>query len=234
MQQNSPFRLRHETTHERIEPKDDPDSASRIFLDRLLRGDTDAGNRLVQDFYPHVYRYLLCLTGNPETAQDLTQETFARAWLGLPTFRGNAPIRSWLYRIAYREFLQFLRARRDQVSLEQIPEPVLMPSVPWTDVAELHALISKLPLQERQMIVLHYLEGYRYEEIAGIVGASVGRVRHRLSEARARLRRSLGESDPGGVNRPFIVALRRWAWLPLGDLADLEAGGPIPGHRLAP
>lgn len=177
--------------------------------------------------YPHVYRYLLCLTGNSDTAADLTQETFAQAWKNRESFEGRSALSHWLYRIAHREFLQALRRRRHQISLEQLGEQVdaqqSARTAAWTDAAELRTLIGKLPVQEREVIILHYFEGYGYAEIAGIVGGTVGRVRHRLSEARVRLRQAMGEGDMSYLNRPLLTALRSWAWLPLEELADLEA-----------
>jgi len=192
----------------------------------------EASLELVRQLHPHIYCYLLYLTGNPDTAEDLTQETFLHAWRSLPTFEGRAPLQHWLVRIAHREFLQSLRRRRSHVSLDQIqPPPASQPPIAWTDAAELRTLIGNLPVQEREVIVLHYFEGYPYEEISRMVGAPVGRIRHRLSEARARLRQEIGDGDLSYLNRPLITALRRWAWLPLEDLADLEAGLPHDGQE---
>src|ERR1041384_2491697 len=83
--------------------------AARLLLERIQAGDLDAGHQFVRDYYPGVYRYLLYLTGSPEAAEDLAQETFLQAWRGLGTFDGRATLRTWLHRIAHREFLQALR-----------------------------------------------------------------------------------------------------------------------------
>src|SRR5207302_6711556 len=93
------------------------------LVEQLRHGDADAGHRLVRDYYPGVYRYLLYLTGRADTAEDLTQETFLQAWRSLDTFIEGAPLRPWLHRIAHREFLQALRAQRPEAPLEAIPEP---------------------------------------------------------------------------------------------------------------
>jgi predicted DNA-binding protein (UPF0251 family) len=88
--------------------------------------------------------------------------------------------------------------------------------------AELCAIIGKLPVEEREMVMLHYLEGYPYEEIAQILGIPVGRVRHRLSEARARRQQALGEGDFIHLNERGTT-MRQWAWLPLEQRYALDA-----------
>src|SRR5579871_2617213 len=123
MRQEQCSSLSCELAPERNERRRAQESSADLCLDQLRRGDIGASHRLVQQLYPHVYRYLLYLIGNPETASDLTQETFVHAWRGLDTFEGRVPLLHWLYRIAYREFLQELRRCRSDVSLDRISEP---------------------------------------------------------------------------------------------------------------
>src|SRR5947209_5792076 len=91
------------------------------LVQQLREGDAEAGRQLVRDYYPGVYRYLLYLTGRREAAEDLTQETFLQAWRRLETFDGRGALRPWLHRIAHREFLQAVRSRHVEVSLEEVP-----------------------------------------------------------------------------------------------------------------
>jgi RNA polymerase sigma-70 factor (ECF subfamily) len=197
-----------------------------MLLARLRAGDSEAGHRFVQDYYPGVYRYLLYLTGSPETAEDLTQETFLQAWLRLDTFEGRAALRTWLHRIAHREFLQALRSRRVLVPLEtvcEIPEPS---TIGMTETIELRAILSKLPAEEREIVVLHYLEGYQHEEIPHLLGIPLRRVRQRLSEARGRLQQEMAEGDLLYLNEPSrpgarIAGGRQWGWLPLEEMYAL-------------
>jgi RNA polymerase sigma-70 factor (ECF subfamily) len=172
-------------------------SADARLVERLRQGDAEAGRRFVREFYPGVYRYLLYLTGRPEAADDLTQETFVQAWRYLDTLDERAMLRPWLHRIAHREFLQALRSQHPHACLEELPELAEPRAAAQTSAVELREVITRLPLEEREVVVLHYLEGYQYEEIAQILGAPVGRVRQRLVEARARLRRELSDAAPG-------------------------------------
>jgi RNA polymerase sigma-70 factor (ECF subfamily) len=183
-------------------------SADARLVEQIRRGDAEAGRRFVRLYYPGVYRYLLARTGRPETAADLTQETFVQAWRSLDTFDDRMPLRPWLLRIAHRELLQALRSQRPAThdfaggtqSLEAIAELPDPGAAGWTEAVELREVLRALPAEERELVVLHYLEGYRCEEIAQILGIPLGRVRHRLVDARARLRRELGEE--GTERRP--------------------------------
>jgi RNA polymerase sigma-70 factor (ECF subfamily) len=219
----------------------DPIAAATInledgrLIEQLRQGDAEAGRQFVREYYPGVYRYLLYLTGQPQAAEDLTQETFVQAWRGLDGFEGRAPLRLWLHRIAHREFLQALRSRRPASSLEELAELPTSHGAEWAEQVELRDALRRLPVEERQIVVLHYLQGYTCQEIAPIVRAAVGTVKHRLLVARERLRRELGEGDLTYLNSTPEVALRHWAWLPLEALSALEArlahrsAGLLPG-----
>jgi RNA polymerase sigma-70 factor, ECF subfamily len=193
------------------------------LLDQVRRNDPDAGWQLTREYYAPIYRYLLMLTGRPDLAEDLTQETFLQAWRRLDTFEGRSPLRPWLHRIAHREFLQYLRRRRDESSLEETGELPAPMAESWRAEIDLRATLRGLPLEEREMVVLHYLEGYSVAETAQILGLSVSRVKFRLLDARARLRASMGEDDLSYLNETPTAAVRRWTWLPLEELTTLEA-----------
>jgi RNA polymerase sigma-70 factor, ECF subfamily len=228
-------------------------SADGLLLERIRAGDLDAGHQFVHDHYPGVYRYLLYLTGSPDAAEDLTQETFLQAWCRLDTFEGRAALQTWLHRIAHREFLQARRSRRlapdyvpqvgeqGVVSLEAVGEVLEPRATGLAETVELRVIMAKLPTEGRETMVLHYLEGYQHEEIAHILGIPLRRVRQRLSEARARLQQELAEGDLLYLNEPSIP-MRQWAWLPLdqmfflatrltrGGAADRKA--PAPGATM--
>src|SRR5207249_11013799 len=93
----------------------------------------------------------------------------------------------------------------------------------WAEAVELREVIRKLPREEGEVVLLHYLEGYSSSEIARIVGVPAGTVRYRLSMARAHLQRELGEGDLTYLNQASEALLRRWSWLPLEALIALEA-----------
>jgi RNA polymerase sigma-70 factor, ECF subfamily len=195
--------------------------AEALLLEQLRRGDAEAGRRFVREQYPGVYRYLLHLTGRPDVAADLTQETFLQAWRYLDRFEPRAPLRAWLHRIAHREFLQALRADRPLVPIGDVPEAIEAHAAESREAVELRQVIAKLSVEEREAVVLHYLEGYSCAEIARIVRAPVSTIKYRLSTARSHLQRELGEGDLTYLNG-HNSTLNPWAWLPLGEWVALE------------
>jgi RNA polymerase sigma-70 factor, ECF subfamily len=197
-------------------------SADARLVEQLRRGDAEASHRFFGEYYPRIYRYLLWLAQRPELAEDLTQETFLRAWRHLGSFEDQGSLRAWLYRIAHREFLRSLRSQRAQVSLEEVPEIAAPGTAELAEATELREVIRKLPPAVGKVVILHYLQGYSCEEIAQIVGAPVTTIKYRLSAARAHLQRELGEGDLAYLNEPGVL-MRRWAWLPLDQMSALEA-----------
>src|SRR5438309_4398035 len=127
-------------------------SADMLLLEQIRSGDAEAGHCFIRDYYPGVYRYLLDLTGRPEMAEDLTQETFLQAWRRLETFEGRSALKPWLHRIAHREFLQALRSQRPQTCLEEIGEIAAPGAAAWTEGVELRVLIARLPVEARELV----------------------------------------------------------------------------------
>jgi RNA polymerase sigma-70 factor, ECF subfamily len=192
------------------------------LVEQVRAGDEEAGQQFVREHYAAIYRYLLSLTRQAERAADLTQETFLRGWRHLGAYQGRGSLRSWLYQIAYREFLQAVRRQREQVGWEDVAEPAAPDGVDWTEALGLRDAVDRLPLEERELVLLHYLEGYTSAEIARIVEIPAGTVRYRLAHAREGLRAALSGDDLLYLNEP-LVPMRQWAWLPLDQMRALEA-----------
>ena len=188
-------------------------SAEEQFLERLRRGEAAAFNRLVEERHGDVYALLYRLTEDPEEARDLTQETFLQAFRHLANFRGDADLRTWLYRIAVNQarnrWRWWKRRRRDRtVSLdapvsEEIDAPLsaglagdegLDPerqALMREREQALHAALKSLSRPYREVIVLRDIEGLSYEEVAATLDLNVGTVKSRLNRGRTELRRRL-------------------------------------------
>jgi RNA polymerase sigma-70 factor (ECF subfamily) len=186
------------------------DEGSELTDERLVLlskdGDLDAFNRLVDRFQGTVYSLCLRLLGNPQAAEDATQEAFLSAFRSISRFEGGN-FRSWLLRIAANESKDELRrrSRRDRAgSLDQmfgtLEAPIEVPDpAPGADIeverkelgATLQRALDRLPFDQRQAVVLLDVHGYRYEEIATMTGSSLGTVKSRIHRARERLRRDL-------------------------------------------
>jgi RNA polymerase sigma-70 factor, ECF subfamily len=170
-----------------------------------------AADRLIFDreivrFRPALYRAALQMTGNPCDAEDLVQETMARAYMGLQTFTPGSNAGAWLRRIMANTFVSACRKRRREVA--QVLRPELDASPPACDEsastqsAEQEVLaqfghsesgkaVKELPECYRAVVYLADAEDYRLAEIAELTGVPIGTVMSRLYRGRARLRRRL-------------------------------------------
>lgn len=172
-------------------------SSERQLLRRIGEGSREACEELVSLNYKPVFAFLCHLSGNTCLAEDLTQETFAAAWLNIETFRGKSSLRTWLHRIAYNKFLDSCRTRDRN---EALPRKLAGVVEARNDAGPLDGLlvneqsrrlreaIDTLAPAERAAIVLHYLQEQSYREMADILNEPVGTVKWRTSHALDSLR----------------------------------------------
>ena len=187
--------------------------AEAQFIERLKRGDAAAFETLVNERSGEIYGLLYRLTENVEEARDLTQETFLRAFQSIGHFRGDADLRTWIYRIAINQarnrWRWWRRRRRDATVSLDAPEigggrlglVATLKSTTARDPEEdtlanerdraLKKALSTLKRVYREAVVLRDIEGFAYEEIATALDISVGTVKSRLARGRQELRRKL-------------------------------------------
>lgn len=141
-----------------------------------------AFNLLVRQFQRRLYAFIRRMVTDHDEAADVLQETFIKAWNGLPSFRGDAQLYSWLYRIAHNEALNHIRKkqRRQYVSSDTVVERLsstLDSSEHFSgDLIQkkLQLAIEELPPKQRAVFHMKYFEELKYEEISSITGTSVG------------------------------------------------------------
>lgn len=182
------------------------------LAERARDGDLDAFNALVDLHQRAVYNLCLRMLGNPQAAEDATQEAFVSAYRALRSFRGTQ-FRPWLMRIAANACTDEMRrrGRRPSVSLEAPPpgseEPMDPPDAAPGPEAEalrgeqrraIQAALLTLPRDQRLAVVLCDVQGYAYEEIAAVMSTSVGTVKSRIARGREKLRRVLGKLEQSG------------------------------------
>ncbi|MDA1001371.1 MAG: sigma-70 family RNA polymerase sigma factor [bacterium] len=178
----------------------------RGFLERLRAGDEAAFEELIQIHQGPLYGFLLRMTGEPDDALDLVQETFIRALRSLSTFRGESTLKTWLHRIAMNLFLnEKRRPQRETVTPEELEsqEPGfwdrLTGHVPEPDevvesrqeMARLEKAILKLPEEYRSVLLLRDREGHTAQEVAELLEISVAAVKSRLHRARMFVRQEM-------------------------------------------
>lgn len=156
-----------------------------------------AAERALYDAHvDRIYRLMFRMAGEPELAEDFTQETFIRAFSRLDQYRGDSALGTWLHAIAVSVALNGLRkVKRIRVRTEPIedsPRLAVQPRGFTADLkAKLHAAVDALSEKLRPVFVMHDVEGYTHEEIAGVLGIPVGTSKARLFDARAKLRLAL-------------------------------------------
>jgi RNA polymerase sigma-70 factor (ECF subfamily) len=171
------------------------DDLTRLFL-AARDGDRTALFHAVRESQADVWRLAAHLVGR-EDADDVTQDTFVRAWRALPAFRGDSSARTWLLAIARRACADAVRGRvRRRRLAERAAAALPGPSV--SDPAgahDVHALIAGLDRDQRDAFVLTQVVGCSYTEAASICGVPVGTIRSRVARARERLLAQLREAD---------------------------------------
>ncbi len=157
--------------------------------------DPDDLSRLVTDYGEAIYRVALSVVRDRATAEDVAQETLVKAWVALPTFRGDASLKSWVLRIAHNTAISCVRARRAVVM-----DPFTMPDATLPQersverrVENIAAMgdfvnaLGELDELSRSVVVLREVEGLHYDEISQILDVPLSTVKTRLMRARRRL-----------------------------------------------
>ncbi|MFZ3471881.1 sigma-70 family RNA polymerase sigma factor [Streptomyces sp. 4.24] len=171
-----------------------PDEAVTLLALAARDGDPAAVDRFVRAVQRDVRRYVSYLSGDPQSADDLTQETLLRALVSLHRFEGRSSARTWLLSIARRTVVDSLRhkaarpkiADRDdwQTAAEQT-QPRGLPG--FEDGVALSELLAEIPAERREVFVLTQLLGLPYAEAALMLGCPIGTVRSRVARARSSL-----------------------------------------------
>ena len=174
---------------------------------RAQAGDSAAFDFLYQLHSRRVYALCLRMVNNPADAEDLAQEAFLQLFRKIATFRGESAFSTWLHRMTVNVVLMRLRKKSLPTdSLEETLDPEAENSSPKRDVGapdlrlsgavdrvNLERSIEQLPPGYRTVFVLHDVQGYEHNEIADIMGCSVGNSKSQLHKARTRLRELLQE-----------------------------------------
>ncbi len=176
-----------------------PDQASRTRDEwvalRCQAGEPDAFRDLVALMERPLLYYATKLTGNAETALDVLQDVWLKAFRGIRQLQDPGALRPWLYRITHGLAVDRVR---QQVARERAEEPDPTdfqesgePSFAEDDAAALHEALNALGLKHREVLVLYFLEDFAVAEIARVLGCSEGTVKSRLHYAKRALKEIL-------------------------------------------
>ena len=183
------------------EQRQPSDSLEVALIERAKQGDAEAFQELYDKHKRRVYSLCLRMTSNTAEAEDLTQEAFLQLFRKIGTFRGESAFSTWLHRLSVNVVLMHLRKKSlPVVSLEETTQ-VAEEDTPKKDFGaedlalagsidrlQLQKAVDDLPPGYRTIFVLHDVEGYEHNEIAAIVGCSIGNSKSQLHKARMKLR----------------------------------------------
>jgi len=191
-------------------PENEPSDLE--LVKRSQRGDMEAFDELVTRYRGKVYAMIVNMIHNEADAWDLTQDAFVKAWKALPRFEARSNFYTWLYRISHNVTYDWLRKKRIQADGTEFDDTVRKDSIepgaptapantsrPDEDAEKselrvrIEEAIDKLSPDHRQVILLKEVEGLKYQEIADVVGCSIGTVMSRLFYARKKLQSLLSD-----------------------------------------
>ncbi|MCX7804095.1 MAG: sigma-70 family RNA polymerase sigma factor [Planctomycetota bacterium] len=190
-----------------------PAGSDEALVKRAMRGDAEAFEAIVTRYQDRIYNLIFRMTGSADEAEDLTQETFLKAYRALPGFRRGSQLFTWLYRIAVNAVYSHGRRERrrretEGISLDaepvgseetggivSIPDRASPPPDSVLEAADINERVQKaiLDLDEeyRSVVLLRDMEGLDYGQIADLIGISRAAVKSRLHRARLELARKL-------------------------------------------
>jgi RNA polymerase sigma-70 factor, ECF subfamily len=168
------------------------------LIGRILAGDPGAERELYEAHVDRVYRLAYRLAGEPDRAEDYTQETFIRVFDRLHTFQYRSSLSTWIVSVGLSVTLNGLRKtkrlRHRELPLDEAPEIGRNRHEAEPDLkTRLTCAIDDLPDGYRTVFVMHDVEGYTHEEISVALGVQPGTSKAQLSRARARLRTTLAD-----------------------------------------
>jgi RNA polymerase sigma-70 factor (ECF subfamily) len=179
--------------------------SDETIVSSVQNGQTEAFEVLVDRYKDTVYGMIMRMTGDPQVAEDLAQDTFIRAYRGLSTFRSESRFSTWLVQIAVNLVRDHIRRRRRnrETSLDAMLErdedaAIFIDKASWRDPLEeiserdlmkrFESALKGIPPNYREVFVLHHIQNMSYEDIAAFTGDSVGSLKVRAHRARKLLK----------------------------------------------
>jgi RNA polymerase sigma-70 factor (ECF subfamily) len=177
-----------DSTSRKICPENEENGALEL-LSRVRRGDRGAFSVLYRHYHARLYGYLLRLLANPAMVEEVLDDVMFVVWTDARKFRGTAAVSSWIFGIAYRKALTAIRTdRRYQSCLDRNANTEGVAGELTQHAEWIHAGLSQLSPDHRQVLELTYYGGFSYQEIADIAGCPVNTVKTRMFHARRRMK----------------------------------------------
>jgi RNA polymerase sigma-70 factor (ECF subfamily) len=169
-------------------------AGDRDLVARSLAGDVEAFETVYRQHSTRIYSLACRMAGSPEDGEDLLQEIFLQAFRKLGTYKGDAALGTWLYRMALNHCLDYVRSRQakmskltDTLDAETSREPAARRDTPIARL-DLERALERLPDGCREAFVLHDVEGFDHKEVGQLLGIAEGTSKSQVFKARAKLR----------------------------------------------
>jgi RNA polymerase sigma-70 factor, ECF subfamily len=179
-----------------------PREEDRAAIEACQRGQREAFDPLVERYQRDVYRLCYRYVNNHHDASDLAQDVFLKAYRAIGRFRGDSAFSTWLYRIAVNTCLNFRAARK--AASEELKDDVADAGRRVDDRMEddelsqrVREAVSRLPQKQRATLILKIYNDLTHEEVAQILGSTVGTVKANLFHALGNLRKAMADTAPG-------------------------------------
>ncbi|MHA7058206.1 RNA polymerase sigma factor [Aquimarina sp. M1] len=171
--------------------------SDQYYIKQVLEGDTNAFSTLVQRYQGIVYTVAYRMIKNKEEAEEVSQDTFVKAYKSLVNYRGEAKFSTWLYTIAYRKSLDRIKKNKRFIATELIEEisegeaGIINDALSYLQDKERKQVISdsilKLPEEEAAIVTLYYFEEKSVKEIKEIIGLTEDNIKIKLYRSRKKL-----------------------------------------------
>ncbi len=178
-------------------PPTDQDNSDQLIIQRVLAGNRDAFTMLISRYSDPLYRHALCMTGSPDVAEDILQLSFIKAYQHLAEVRGRFD--AWVFRIVANGCKDWLKnIRRSHLSYDEDDQPSQYATpdeeLDRTELrSDLDRALATLPPSLREAFIMKHVEGRSYEEMADLLGTTVGALKMRVHRAREALQALLEE-----------------------------------------
>jgi len=179
------------------------DNQIKNLCKRAKKADSTAACELLKIYYADIFSYLRRMCGSNQNAEDLTQETFAKVWTALGSFKGRSKFSTWLYRIAHNTYIDWQRRNNGiqshtdqwwQECIDNNPGPFA--NTAQRQIAKrLYKAVDQLDDGKKHIVHLHYYQGMSLRETAKVLDISTSTVKYRLREVLRILRSKIGVEE---------------------------------------
>jgi RNA polymerase sigma-70 factor (ECF subfamily) len=166
----------------------------QILIGKVLEGDTRAFERLVEKYKKRIYYLAYKMTRDHDSADELAQESFVKAYQAMSGFKPGHSFYTWIYRICVNLSINFLKRERQSVSADFLRDSGIV--IDRSDESSQLERMNTLPPDQKAVFILKTYDDMSYEQMAEVMDCSIGTVMSRLFRARRKLKRALELAEP--------------------------------------